>query len=244
MSTPRRWARVLRNRRPALPERIALSEPRIEVRLRPHPRARRFTLRMTPEGGALLTLPPGTPEAEARAFLARHTAWLAAARARQPLPVAVAEGVALPVDGVPREIARAARGTTRLEGDRLLLAPRAEAGPALAAFLKRRARARIVPEAEAFAARLGREIAGVTLRDTRSRWGSCSAAGRLNFSWRLAMAPPEVQTYLAAHEAAHLAEMNHSARYWAVLAGLMPDYARPQAWLKREGRSLHRYRFA
>ncbi|MGR3434759.1 MAG: M48 family metallopeptidase, partial [Shimia sp.] len=81
------------------------------------------------------------------------------------------------------------------------------------------------------------------LRDTRSRWGSCSAAGGLNYSWRLVMAPPEVLDYVAAHEVAHLAQMNHSPRFWAEVAGLMPGYEAPRGWLRRHGADLHRYRF-
>ena len=90
---------------------------------------------------------------------------------------------------------------------------------------------------------LGRRAVSVSLRDTRSRWGSCSAQGRLSFSWRLAMAPPEVLDYVAGHEAAHLVEMSHGQRYWEVVERIMPDYRRHRAWLKREGRKLHGFRF-
>jgi predicted metal-dependent hydrolase len=90
---------------------------------------------------------------------------------------------------------------------------------------------------------LGRQAAAVSLRDARSRWGSCSAQGRLSFSWRLAMAPPEVLDYVAGHEAAHLVEMNHGPRYWEAVEKIMPDYRRHRAWLKREGRKLHGFRF-
>jgi hypothetical protein len=151
----------------------------------------------------------------------------------------------LPVDGSPVEIARAPRprARTQVKGGRLLIGAEATAGPAVATFLKARARARLGALAEGHAQALGKPVRGIGIRDTRSRWGSCSSAGRLNFSWRIAMAPPEVQAYLAAHEAAHLVEMNHSARFWALVARLMPDYERPRSWLKREGRGLHRYRF-
>ncbi len=227
-----------------LPAEIALTDPPVTVRLRVLARARRFTLRPTPDGGAVLTLPEGMREGDARDFLCRHAEWLRGALSRQPEQLAVGLGTALPVDGRARVIVGAARrGPAELEEDRLLLGAGRRAGPAAAAFLKAHARARIVPLAEAHAATLGHAITGIAFRDTRSRWGSCSASGRLAFSWRIAMAPPEVQAYLAAHEVAHLAEMNHSPAFWRVVARLMPDHARPQAWLKREGRGLHRYRF-
>jgi len=233
---------VIFRRRP-LPAAIALDAPPVVVRLRVDARARRFTLRPTAGGGAVLTLPEGVPERDARDFLERHAGWLTGALSRIPALVTVSPGLCLPLDGVPAEIVVARVTAPRLEAGRLLVPEGRAAGPALQAFLKRRARDRLGAAARGHAETLGRRVAAVSIRDTRSRWGSCSSTGRLSFSWRIAMAPEEVQGYLAAHEAAHLVEMNHSARYWAVLAGLMPDYERPRAWLKREGRTLHRYRF-
>ncbi|MEO0763396.1 MAG: YgjP-like metallopeptidase domain-containing protein, partial [Pseudomonadota bacterium] len=106
------------------------------------------------------------------------------------------------------------------------------------------ARERMAPAIERYAAEAGRRCTALSFRDTRSRWGSCSSAGRISLSWRLAMAPPVVQDYVAAHEVAHLVEMNHSPRYWAVLARLMPDYEIHRRWLRREGRALHAYDFS
>jgi len=116
-------------------------------------------------------------------------------------------------------------------------------GPRVAAFLKTRARDRLVPMAGKYAAALGRQVAAVSLRDTRSRWGSCTAQGRLMFCWRLAMAPPEVQDYVVAHEAAHLVHMDHSRAYWASVAQVMPGYSAHRAWLRGHGATLHSYRF-
>ena len=79
------------------------------------------------------------------------------------------------------------------------------------------------------------------MRDTRTRWGSCSAKGALSFSWRLVMAPPFVLDYLAAHEVAHLKEMNHSPRFWRVVHDLCPHTADAENWLKRHGSELHRF---
>ncbi|RMD90830.1 MAG: M48 family peptidase, partial [Alphaproteobacteria bacterium] len=105
------------------------------------------------------------------------------------------------------------------------------------------AREALAAACDRHAARLGRRYGRLSLRDTRSRWGSCSAEGNLNFSWRLVMAPPEVLDYVAAHEVAHLAEMNHSPAFWALVERLFPAHEAPRRWLRENGASLHRYRF-
>ncbi|MGF1659873.1 MAG: M48 family metallopeptidase, partial [Rubrimonas sp.] len=223
-------------------EVIRLDDPDIAVRLNRSARARRFTLSLRPGAPeARLTAPAHAPEREARAFLLRHSDWLRDAIARAPRAVAVGDGATLPIGGRMTQV-RVAPGlrSCRLEGD-ALLAP-AVAGPAVAAFLKLRARDAIAPEALRAAAALGRTPRRIAFRDTRSRWGSCSAQGDLAFSWRLAMAPPEVQAYVAVHEAAHLVEMNHGPGFWALVARLMPDYRLRRAWLRREGAGLHLYR--
>ncbi len=225
---------------------IDLEDPPCRVRLVRNPRARRFTLRLEPAGeGAVLTVPPGVPEVESRRFLARHAGWLRTALAHRPEEVVVGHGAELPVAGrlVPVEVRPGPRRPPVLGDGALVLQGAGAEGPRIAAWLRLRARDALLPAARFHARSLGRQIAAIGLRDTRSRWGSCSTSGTLSFSWRLAMAPAEVLDYVAAHEAAHLVEMNHSARYWAVLERLVPDYDRHRAWLKREGRKLHAYRF-
>ena len=88
-------------------------------------------------------------------------------------------------------------------------------------------------------ATLGVKAKSITMRDTTSRWGSCSSSGALNFSWRIIMAPPEVLDYLAAHEVAHLREMNHSDRFWALVAETCPNFEAHKAWLRTHGTGLH-----
>jgi hypothetical protein len=230
---------------------ITLNNPDIAVRLRVNSRARRFTLRLEPSGtGAVLTLPPGVPMTEARMFLLRQSDWLAGAVARNPSRIMVGCGTRMPVAGQEVEIHMidGPRGAPRLEEGRLVLSGRGlssvQAGPRVAAFLKARARDAVVPAARRYAAMLGRHPTAVSLRDTRSRWGSCSANGRLSFCWRLAMAPPEVLDYVAAHEAAHLVEMNHGPGFWGLVAQIFPDHHDHRTWLKREGRRLHTFQFS
>jgi predicted metal-dependent hydrolase len=92
------------------------------------------------------------------------------------------------------------------------------------------------------AARLGVEVRSITMRDQASRWGSCSSRGSLNYNWRLILAPPFVLDYVAAHEVAHLVEMNHSAAFWATVKRTLPDMERGRAWLKAHGRELMAFR--
>ena len=227
-------------------ETIELESPKCTVRLARNSRARRFTLRLEPSGGgAVLTVPPGVPMTECRGFLRRHSAWLDRALARQPAVIDVRPGVSLPIDGVSVtvEARPGKRRAVHLE-DQVLIVPGPGApGPRIAAWLKEHARSRLGDAARHYATQLGTKVRAVAFRDTTSRWGSCSSRGTLSFSWRLAMAPIDVQDYVAAHEAAHLIEMNHSPKFWALVDKLMPDWQSRRDWLKREGRNLHTYRF-
>ena len=108
-------------------------------------------------------------------------------------------------------------------------------------FLKREARADFEAAVARHAARLGVSIARVQVKDTTSRWGSCSSSGALAFSWRLILAPPSVLDYLAAHEVAHRREMNHGAAFWRHTRMLAPHTDEAEAWLKANGAGLHRY---
>ena len=95
------------------------------------------------------------------------------------------------------------------------------------------------------AEQLGREVTHISVRDTTSRWGSCTRSGRLSFSWRLILAPRPVLDYVVAHEVAHLKHMNHGAAFWQTVAGLLPEGGdqpgSAREWLRRNGVVLHRY---
>lgn len=108
-------------------------------------------------------------------------------------------------------------------------------------FLKREASADLESAVAHYTQALGVRARSTTLRDQRTRWGSCASSGRLNFSWRLILAPPHVLDYLAAHEVCHLREMNHSDRFWALVYGVCPATDAAEAWLKANGAGLHRY---
>ena len=216
----------------------------VTVAVRRSVRARRLSLKLDPALGPLLVLPPRARLAEAESFLLHHRVWLAERLARQPERIALVAGARLPLLGVEHEIRHApeARRGVWAEDGILHVSGRAEHLPRrVTDFLKAEARRRIHALTFTLAARLGRTPARVTVRDTRSRWGSCSSRGDLSFSWRLVLAPETVLTYVVAHEVAHLAEMNHSAAFWRVVAELVGDPAPAKRWLTANGAKLHRY---
>jgi predicted metal-dependent hydrolase len=219
--------------------------PAVEITLRRSARARRFSLRVSRlDGRVTLSLPLRAREAEAMAFLRDQEGWIRQALASVAPVAAVGLGTLLPVEGA-RLVLRPGTGRlVRVEGDSLLVpGDAARVGSRVAAFLQVRARDRLAAACDRHAGALGRPYSRLTLRDTRSRWGSCTSDGALMFSWRLILAPPEVLDYVAAHEVAHLAEMNHSPAFWAVVARLCPGYTPRRAWLKRHGQALHAFRF-
>lgn len=217
----------------------------VSLILRRSARARRFSLRVSRlDGQVTLSMPAHAREADAMAFAVAQADWIRRAQSGVAGAVTVGFGTVLPVEGRCLTLAPGAVRTPRIEGDLLLLPPDPErVATRVQGWLKLGARARLMAATDRHAAALGCPHAGITLRDTRSRWGSCAHGGAIMYSWRLIMAPPEVLDYVAAHEVAHLAEMNHSPAFWSTVARLMPDYAPRRRWLKREGNALHRYRF-
>ncbi len=218
----------------------------IEITYRRSTRTRRFSLRLSQvDGTVTLSMPARAKLAEAQAFARQHEDWLRRALARQPERQRVAEGVVLPVEGQGLAVRRApGRGVSR-EADSLLVGgDPARLAPRVEAWLKLLARERVAEACDRHATALGRQVSQISLRDPRSRWGSCTAEGRLMFSWRLILAPPTVLDYVAAHEVAHMVEMNHAPEFWAVVGGLCPGWRAERDWLRREGRGLHGWDFA
>jgi len=247
--------RALLYRRPSEPQSIEVGfDGQVyPIRVRRHRQARRYTLRIhAATHEAVLTMPPRGSLREAKAFAEKHGGWIAARLGRLPEAAPFAPGLVVPIRGEPHRIVhrRGTRGTVWIEagdrGEQLLCA----AGdlPHLARrigdFLKREARRDLEAAARRYAGALGVTARRITVRDQASRWGSCSTAGSLSFSWRLILAPTHVLDYLAAHEVAHLVEMNHSHRFWRVVERICPETRRAKAWLDAHGSELHRYGLA
>lgn len=223
----------------AEPPRISVAG--IAVSVRRHGRARRITLRIGARG-PVLTLPTHVPLRDAERFLRDHEAWLIDRAAKVPEPVVIAHGSQLPFAGQMLSV-QATKVARPVLSDGVLEVP--DVAPALAVrgFLIAQARMDLTAATSEYADQVGRTYGRITLRDTRSRWGSCTATGNLNYSWRLIMAPAEVLDYVAAHEVAHLCHMNHGARYWALVARICPDFEVYRSWLRHNGPDLHRYVF-
>ena len=245
-------ARALLYRRPTEPQKLVISfeAQNFSIRLQRHRRARRYTLRIPPgEREAVLTMPPRGTLAEAQDFAQRHGAWISARLRQLPDAVPFIHGAHLPLRGIEHKIIHrvGARGTvwteTNTNGEHLLCV----AGGAdhinrrIHDYLKKEARRHLAAASQAYAETLNVKVRRITIRDQSSRWGSCTSDGALSYSWRLILAPPYVLDYLAAHEVAHLVEMNHSARFWKVVARICPHTERAKAWIDKHGNDLHRY---
>ena len=223
----------------------------LPLRVVENERARRLTLRIDAGGqGLRITVPPGLRHGEVENFLDRHRGWLEQRLAKVPERPQVRPGVKIPVRGVPHLIVHepGKRGTIEVSrdeggpvlivhGDRLHLPRR------IADFLKREARREIEALVAKHTGTVGRRAKAIRLKDTSSRWGSCTSDGSLSFSWRIMMAPPPVINYLVAHEVAHLREMNHGPKFWKLCRELCPDTDRCKDWLKRNGGALQAIAF-
>jgi predicted metal-dependent hydrolase len=244
--------RALLYRRPAEPATILVKHGSqvFAIRLRRHRRARRYTLRIHPtDREAILTMPPRGTLVEAKDFARLHGGWIAARLGRLPKAAPFQAGTVIPLRGVPHRIVHRAgeRGTvwteTRDSGEKILCVAGGveHMDRRVHDFLKREARKDLHKASLAHAAELGVRVRRVSIRDQSSRWGSCTSAGSLSYSWRLILAPPFVLDYLAAHEVAHLVEMNHSPRFWRVVARICSQVERAKRWLDTYGNDLHRY---
>lgn len=218
--------------------------PPIDVSLRRSARARRLSLRVSRlDGLVTLTLPTRTPLREAVHFIESRELWLRKHLIGIAPEHVVTVGGTVPFQGVDLPVRVGDGRRTQLRDGTLFVPDKVTAGARAKAFLKLRARDELAAASDHFAGLLGRSYTRLSIRDTRSRWGSCSSEGVLMYSWRLIMAPPEILNYVAAHEAAHLVEMNHSDQFWSQVELIYPEYDACRKWLRAHGDVLHRVRF-
>ena len=220
-------------------------DPPIPLRLRRSARAKRISLRISQlDGRVTLTMPKRLAEREALDFARTKETWIRGHLAARHEDVAVGLGTELPLGGRMLRVVAGSGRAVRLGTEEIAVpGPAERIGVRLGAYLREVARDRLAGACDDYAARLGRSYSRITMRDTRSRWGSCTSDGALMFSWRLIMSPPEVLDYVAAHEVAHLAEMNHSPAFWAAVEQIYGPYKDARRWLRNEGNGLHRFRF-
>lgn len=231
---------------------IQIGDRSVSLRIHLSAQARRLILRHDLRDGCFrLTLPPGVSVAHALRFVEGQADWMSAQLGRAAIMTEFLPGAQIPIGGraVILRYDASRRSLARLEepgeggtptltvgaGDVAFFARR------VSDFLKAEARQALVRAVRHHATALGVTVRGITLRDTRSRWGSCSSMGALNFSWRLIMAPPAVLDYVAAHEVAHLRHHDHSPAFWRVVEQLCPDWRQARDWLKAHGSELLTY---
>jgi predicted metal-dependent hydrolase len=198
-------------------------------------------VRVDPRDGAVeVVLPRRAAQREAAAAVAQLRPWIERRRAeamRSRARVAARAGT-VPYLGADLVLVPEADRTRVHRRGTTLLVPAVDPHPALERWYRRQARTEIAPRLDRAAAAVGRPYASLTIRDQRTRWGSCSAAGGMSFNWRLLLAPEPVLEYVVRHEAAHLAVLDHSPRFWALVERLMPGYAVPRRWLREHGATL------
>ena len=247
-------------------EVVRLAGGDLPYTLRRSPRARRLRVVIHPERGVVVTLPAaarlsrGNTDRVIREFLGQREPWLrrhldhqAATQARLEARPTLEDGRLVPYLGMPHRVrvvaaparARASR-VSRVGGDggdELLVevGPRdgRDAADILEAWFRERARVALTAAVERHAVALSVSPSAIAIRDTTSRWGSCSRRGALSFSWRLVLAPPGALDSVAAHEACHLRVFGHGPKFWALLETRVPDYVAWRRWLKRHAPELH-----
>ncbi|MFN5270631.1 MAG: M48 family metallopeptidase [Hyphomonadaceae bacterium] len=206
--------------------------------------AKRLTMRVDPIKRRLVVSGPlRVSQKQALGFVQENAAWIEARLDALPAPAPFVEGGEILFRGRPTQLVRVAgRGAPifqdGVEPRLVIAATSARFSARVAVALKAFAQSDAVNYAGGFASRLGKEATSIALRDTRSRWGSCTSRGDIMLSWRLIGAPPKVFEYVVAHEMAHLLELNHSPAFWAHVTRLMPDWKPARAWLKSQGGQL------
>jgi predicted metal-dependent hydrolase len=216
------------------------------VRVKPSSRARRFSLRADAKAGDVVFIWPLKSRVSlerALRFVETHRDWIEDQRRKAAEATPFAPGATLHVGGIPCVIERATgRGLTRMEEGKLVVYGQPEHLPRrVRDFLKNEA-ARVLKElSDKKAATLGLPSISIRILDPKTRWGSCGPDGRLMYSWRLLLAPPEVMDYVVAHEVAHRIHLNHSRKFWALCASLTTDAAASRRWLRQNGSRLLAY---
>ena len=227
------------------PTFLALGGRAVPLRFRRVANARRLILRIDRENdGAVVTLPPRVSQAEGKALAEEKADWILSRLDALPRRVPFESGQRVPYLGEEHLIRHRqdVRGVVWLEADEIHVAGRPEyLLRRITDWFKREARREIIDLVETKSAQINKPHGKITIRDTRSRWGSCSSNGNLSFCWRLIMAPEWVLDYVVAHEVAHLLHHDHSPRFWNAVEGLTDQTEQAKKWLLQNGEGLHRY---
>lgn len=212
------------------------------ISFRRNHRAKRMKLRYDAEtDSAIITMPARSSERAAEKFVLKNIEWLETQRALSPAIKYLVPGEVIPFRGKEMLIAHDVtdRGQVLITNTKIIVGgPREGFSVRLENYLKKYCRKIIEPKAKEMAFSINQGFKRIQIRDTKSRWGSCSSTGTLSFSWRLILAPEVVLDYVVAHEIAHLEEMNHSPAFWSVVDQLVDNATASRKWIKNEGREL------
>ncbi len=207
-------------------------------------RARRYILRVRPDGTLRVTVPRGGSRREAEAFVVANQKWIERERRRvgaQHAPVEWCHGSHIPLRGrmVAIHVTHAGSRLTIAYGDRSVTAPADRSlRAAIESDLRQLARLELIPRLHDLARRHGLKVGAVTIRNQRSRWGSCARSGNIALNFRLVQMPPEIRDYVLIHELMHLRQQNHSRRFWRLVEAAYPAFREAERWLRTAGRSL------
>jgi hypothetical protein len=230
-------------------ELLRIAGEQVPITLRMNPRAHRMIVKVHPSTGEVSVVAPSRHSLNhALDFARSEREWIAARLEHVPPPVMLGLGAKIPFRGELHVIRKGEGRRTPVWVDRegeepvLRVSGQSEhAARRVQDFLKREARKSMELRVAAYAQAIDVKPRRITVRDTASRWGSCSTGRSLSFSWRLIMAPTFVLDYVVAHEIAHLRHMNHGARFWELVGEMVADIGRPQRWLNQNGGALHRF---
>ena len=217
-------------------EYIPVGARQVSLRLVRHPRARRYLLRLLPDGSARVTIPRGGSAAAARDFVQRQLPWLERQWQRlQQQPAVSAEWMAgkmIWFRGGEVALQNVAPGYVRLGNERIKIGAAADLRPAVQKHLHRLAARELPPRVLELAGRHDVTVTRVSVRNQRTRWGSCSRHGAISLNWRLIQTPEFVRDYVILHELMHRRQLNHSAKFWREVAQVCPDHETAERWLK------------
>ena len=219
----------------------------IKLTFKRNARCKRMIMRVAKDGtGLMMTLPKRTTQAEALRFANTSKDWVLKNISNRMPALAFEDGIAIPFRGETYTVAcpGGRRGLVQFNQlTKTIIVPGdlAHVNRRLTDWLKQQAHKDLTLASEHYANLMGVEFSALTVRDQSSRWGSCSAARALSYSWRLVLAPRYVLDYVAAHEVAHIQEMNHGPRFWRLVLTHCKQAKQGRAWLRHEARDLHRY---
>jgi predicted metal-dependent hydrolase len=232
------------------PAELLIGGVPISVDFRHNAKAKRIILRLSPSkrvdkpDGVVVTLPNGVSWEEGLHFAQAKQDWISTQILTLPDKIYFTDGATIPFAGIDhhiRHVPRARRGVWCEDNEIRVSGPLSHLPRRTKDWLKKEARRKITLLTRKIAPIRGLTPGRISIRDTRSRWGSCAVNGNLSFSWRLVLAPEYIIEYVVAHEVAHLAEHNHSPQFWAVVDSLTPHCKEGRKWLKVHGEKLHRY---